>query len=159
MNRFLLRSTLAVLVCLALASFALAAPPSYTYQTVISPGDPVFTQLLGINNSGTVAGYFGDGMMAPNNGFMLVLPNSTYKGQPVDFDVDATGNTDGFVATPAPEPGSLLLLGSGMLAGLGIFRRKINLSSSAGTGLSSDRSEKLQPSLLVLVMRRLGLPE
>jgi hypothetical protein len=138
----------------------MAAPNSYTFQTVISPGDPVFTQLLGINNSGTVAGYFGDGKGVPNNGFTLVLPNSTNdKGQLVGFYVDANGNTDGFVATPTPEPGSLLLLGSGMLAGLGILRRKINLSSSAGTGLSSDRSEKLQPSLLVLVRRRLGLPD
>ena len=48
----------------------------YSFQTVISPGDPAFTQLLGINNSMTIAGYFGDGTVVPNNGFTLVLPNN-----------------------------------------------------------------------------------
>ncbi len=34
------------------------------------------------------------------------------KGQLVGFYVDANSNTDGFVATPVPEPGSLILLGT-----------------------------------------------
>ena len=46
------------------------------------------------------------------------------KGQIVGFYVNGT-NTIGFVGTPTPEPGSLALLGSGMLAGLGYLRRKL----------------------------------
>jgi hypothetical protein len=47
---------------------ALADGTTFLFQTVISPGDPAFTQLLGINNGGTIAGYFGDGTVVPNNG-------------------------------------------------------------------------------------------
>ena len=34
---------------------------------------------------------------------------------------------DNVVYKATPEPGTLALLGSGMLAGLGVLRRKINL--------------------------------
>src|ERR1039458_8111964 len=40
------------------------AQAGYIYQNVINPGDPTFNQELGINNAGTIAGYFGSG--APN---------------------------------------------------------------------------------------------
>lgn len=39
--------------------------------------DPTFKQLLGINNDGVIAGYFGSGMPAgthPNKGYTLDLP-------------------------------------------------------------------------------------
>jgi hypothetical protein len=43
---------------------------TYSFQTINNPGDPHFNQLLGINNEGTIAGYFGDGMGGvPNNGY------------------------------------------------------------------------------------------
>ncbi|MBV9264673.1 MAG: PEP-CTERM sorting domain-containing protein [Acidobacteriaceae bacterium] len=47
---------------------------NYTFQTINDPADiplqtPVFNQLLGINNSGVIAGYFGDGTKVNNNGF------------------------------------------------------------------------------------------
>src|SRR5271169_1243678 len=102
MRRSLLRSTFVFLLCIAVAPLALAAPASYNFQTVISPGDPAFTQLLGINNSSTIAGYFGDGTMVPNNGFTLVLPN-TYTPQNFPaaaqtqvIGINNTGWTDGF---------------------------------------------------------------
>jgi len=47
------------------------------------------------------------------------------KGQLVGFYTAANGNTDGFVASPVPEPGSLALLGSGLLAALGALGRKL----------------------------------
>jgi probable HAF family extracellular repeat protein len=55
-----------------------AAPTSYNFQDVASPKDPTFTQLLGINNDRTIAGYFGSGASPanPNKGFTLTLPNS-----------------------------------------------------------------------------------
>src|SRR5450755_1321699 len=97
-----LRALLVVMLCVALASLALAAPASYNFQTVISPGDPAFTQLLGINNASTIAGYFGDGTAVANNGFTLVLPNSyTPENVPAAaqtqvIGINNTGLTDGF---------------------------------------------------------------
>ncbi len=89
------------------------ADPAYSFQTVIDPGDTAFTQLLGINNSSTIAGYFGDGTIVPNNGFTLVLPGSftpenfpgavqtqvvgiNNSGETVGFWIDNAGVTHGF---------------------------------------------------------------
>jgi hypothetical protein len=80
-------------------------------------GDGNFTQLLGINNAGTIAGYFGDGSVVPNNGFTVKPPygagNFTAENIPmaaqtqvvginntgasVGFYVDSAGNNIGFV--------------------------------------------------------------
>jgi len=81
------------------------AAPTYNFTTVISPGDPAFTQLLGINNSGTIAGYSGDGTMVPNKGFTLVLPSSftaeNFPGsdQTQVIGINAAGDTAGFYIT------------------------------------------------------------
>jgi hypothetical protein len=103
--------------CLAIAGGLLlipgAARADYIVTDVSSPGDPAFTQLLGINNSSTIAGYFGDGVIVPNNGFTLTLPNNFTSenfpgsvqtqvvginsvGDTAGFFVDAGGNTHGF---------------------------------------------------------------
>jgi len=42
-----------------------------------NPGDPNFNQLLGINDHKIIAGYFGDGTVVVNNGYVLV-PNTHY---------------------------------------------------------------------------------
>jgi hypothetical protein len=42
-----------------------------------NPGDPNFNQLLGINDHDIIAGYFGDGTVVFNNGYVLV-PNTHY---------------------------------------------------------------------------------
>jgi hypothetical protein len=96
-----------------------AAKPAtlYNFQTLDNPADPTFNQLLGINNTGTIAGYFGVGSAShPNKGYTLVPP-STYtnenfpgsvqtqvvginsNGSPttVGFWVDGDGNNFGFV--------------------------------------------------------------
>jgi len=101
-------------------SAAMAAVPAgggYTFETINSTGgDGNFTQLLGINNAGTIAGYFGDGTVVPNNGFTIAPPygagNFTVENFPsavqtqvvginntgtaVGFYVDALGNNVGF---------------------------------------------------------------
>jgi len=43
--------------------------------TLDNPGDPNFNQLLGINDDGVIVGYFGDGTVVPNNGYVLVPKN------------------------------------------------------------------------------------
>jgi hypothetical protein len=70
------RTSLILYLSIPLGLALPARAVSYTFQTVIDPADPNFTQLLGVNNSGVIAGYFGDGAAAFNNGFTLVLPNS-----------------------------------------------------------------------------------
>jgi hypothetical protein len=40
-----------------------------------NPGDPNFNQLLGINDRQVIVGYFGDGTVIPNNGYVLVPKN------------------------------------------------------------------------------------
>ncbi len=102
MKQLVLRFAFAALAFAFVAPIVWAAPSSYNFQTVISPGDPAFTQLLGINNAGTIAGYYGDGTVVPNNGFTLVLPNSyTSENFPAAAQTQAiginnTGWTDGF---------------------------------------------------------------
>lgn len=77
MLRRLQSTQLVVVVSLALAAAAWAAPaPSYNFLSVANPNDTAFTQLLGINNFSTIAGYWGDGTVIPNHGFTLVLPNT-----------------------------------------------------------------------------------
>jgi hypothetical protein len=78
----------------ALTAFALAwtAGPAhagtYTFQNIIDPLNPTFTQALGINTAGTIVGY---GNAAIFNGFQLTLPASfTRENFP-----GATGGTQG----------------------------------------------------------------
>jgi hypothetical protein len=40
-----------------------------------NPGDPNFNQLLGINDGRIIVGYFGDGTVVANNGYVLVPKN------------------------------------------------------------------------------------
>lgn len=102
----------ALLACAAVP--ALAAPAPYTFQPVAVPNDN-FTQLLGINNAGTIVGYHGAGTFAanPNKGFVFTQPNTFTSenfpnsaqtqvvginnlGASVGFYVDAAGTTHGF---------------------------------------------------------------
>lgn len=92
-----------------------SAAVSYSFTSIASPNDPTFTQLLGINKAGTIAGYFGSGADAkhPNKGFMLGLPNTfsdenypksaqtqaigiNNSGDTAGFYVDSAGATHGF---------------------------------------------------------------
>lgn len=50
------------------------------FSTLDNQGDPTFNQLLGINNRGQIAGYFGSGAQGhPNKGYLLTLSH----GQPM----------------------------------------------------------------------------
>ena len=102
MVRTLAHVLLGAMLCVALVSTAVAAPASYNFVSVASPGDPAFTQLLGINNSSLIAGYYGDGTAIANNGFTLTLPSSyTSENYPSStqtqvIGINNTGWNDGF---------------------------------------------------------------
>jgi hypothetical protein len=60
---------------LATAASASTASPAYSFITLNNANDPTFNQLLGINDEGTIAGYFGSGMADhPNKGYLLLPP-------------------------------------------------------------------------------------
>ncbi len=120
----------ATLAAGALAGPAAAAPNSstppdasggYAFTTLDNSADPTFNQLLGINNSGLIAGYFGSGQpvngkLHPNKGYLLARPygqgnyqNENFPGSEqtqvtgldnagvtVGFWVDAKGDNFGF---------------------------------------------------------------
>lgn len=96
-----------------------AGSVSYTFMTLDNSGDPAFNQLLGVNNAGTIAGYFGDGAVLPNKGYTLTPPytagsytnenfpasvqtqvvaiNSLASPTTVGFWIDGSNNNFGFV--------------------------------------------------------------
>ena len=103
------------------AAAAVTVPPdasgNYAFQTLNNDRDPTFNQLLGINNSGLISGYFGSGMAGhPNKGYLLSknyhqgnyhnenFPGSAQTqvtglnngGVSVGFWVDKHGNNHGF---------------------------------------------------------------
>ncbi len=62
-----------------LAAPAQAAPSApaihYSFKTINNNNDPTFNQLLGINDAGKIAGYFGSGAKGhPNKGYTLTPP-------------------------------------------------------------------------------------
>jgi hypothetical protein len=72
------------------------AAPGYTFQTLDNTNDLTFNQLLGINNTGTIAGYFGSGAAGfPNKGYTLVSPygqgNYTNENFPNSVQTQVTG--------------------------------------------------------------------
>lgn len=90
----------------------------YNFTTLDDQADPTFNQLLGINNKGIIAGYFGSGADGhPNKGYTLSLPygqgnytNENFpksvqtqvtainqNGQTAGFWVDEKGNNFGFI--------------------------------------------------------------
>jgi hypothetical protein len=81
---------------LTTAAFAVAGPAnaspvspaaSYHFQTLDNHADLTFNQLLGINNDGVIAGYFGSGAHGhPNKGYELWTPD-TYRNENVPSSV------------------------------------------------------------------------
>ena len=71
--------TMAAASALAPVAFAQSSGADGTAQqsffVLDNPGDPNFNQLLGINNGRVIVGYFGDGTIIPNNGYVLVPKN------------------------------------------------------------------------------------
>ena len=87
-------------------SAAQAAGHKYTFTTLDDHADPTFNQLLGINNTNVISGYFGIGSVAhPNKGYVLSPPygqgnytNENFPGsvQTQVVAINNTGDTAGF---------------------------------------------------------------
>lgn len=100
-------ATSAMTVSLALASTPAQASPNaaakihYHFKTINNANDPTFNQLLGINDKGKIAGYFGSGVAGhPNKGYTLTPPyhQLNYRNQnfPGSKQTQVTGlNTNG----------------------------------------------------------------
>jgi hypothetical protein len=72
-------ATTAALTLSAAAGASTAASP-YTFRTLNNAHDLTFNQLLGINNNGHIAGYFGSGVAGhPNKGYLLRPPFGSQK--------------------------------------------------------------------------------
>lgn len=87
----------AALVAAALALGAQPARAGYVFQNIINPGDPTFNQELGINNSGTIAGYFGSGAAGhPNQGYTTAPPYTVFTPEnfPGSAQTQVTGLND-----------------------------------------------------------------
>jgi hypothetical protein len=98
----------------ALAGPAAATTP-YRFTTLDNENDPTFNQLLGINNHGQIAGYFGAGAPGhPNKGYLLSFPygQSNYVNEnfPGSTQTQVTGLNDNGVTvgfwsdTDLPNP-------------------------------------------------------
>ncbi len=119
--RFALAMTAGAVLAPAMAAVAAAAPAiavlpnvssHYSFTTLGDSADPTFNQLLGVNDFGTIAGYFGSGSPAvthPNKGF-TVAPYSGATFTNEDFTgsqqtqvtaINDWGNTVGFYALPS----------------------------------------------------------
>jgi len=74
-GRAALAASASLVAAAALAGPAAASQQAYTFHTHNNRRDLTFNQLLGINNSGLIAGYFGSGAQGhPNKGYLLSPP-------------------------------------------------------------------------------------
>jgi hypothetical protein len=82
-------------VAVTAASFTL--PSDYTFRTIDDHADPTFNQLLGINNRGAIAGYFGSGAAGhPNKGYVVSVGAPAFRNEnaPHSVQTQVTGLND-----------------------------------------------------------------
>jgi hypothetical protein len=73
------------------------AAAGYQFRTIDNPADPTFNQLLGINGSGLIAGYFGSGGAGhPNKGYTTAPPYASFVDEnfPGSMQTQVTGLND-----------------------------------------------------------------
>jgi hypothetical protein len=78
-------------------------PAAFSFRTIDNGRDPSFNQLLGINNGGRIAGFFGSGLRGhPNKGYLVGRPYGPGSFKAVNFPGSAqtavTGINDKGVA-------------------------------------------------------------
>ena len=93
-----------------------------TFTTIDNPADPTFNQLLGIDNAGTIAGYFGSGQAGhPNQGYTISPPYKAFvpANAPGSVQTQLTGITNDGYSTGFWAPTN-----TGMDANFGFVRFK-----------------------------------
>jgi Cu/Zn superoxide dismutase len=80
-----------------MGAHAAGSPAAYSFRTVDDAADLTFNQLLGINDSGVIAGYFGSGAQGhPNMGYLLTPGGYRSENFPGSVQTQVTGlNDDG----------------------------------------------------------------
>jgi hypothetical protein len=135
----------------------IGSPASVTATAINDPTIPtfpqepgatfVFSQMLGINDSGIVSGYYGDSTLS-QHGYLFNTSTGTYtflddpaarfhngveitqitgitnSGEISGFYTDANGTFHSFIATAVPEPASIVMMGLGMAGALLIALRR-----------------------------------
>jgi hypothetical protein len=104
---------------------AVLGPGTYTIGAVWNNflDDMIFPGTLGSEGIANVNG--------PN---VFMIQNAYIAGGVLTDPINTTGNTDSYFgpnftytsSTSTPEPGTLILLGSGLLGAVGVVRRKLN---------------------------------
>jgi hypothetical protein len=110
-------------------TFASAYFPSYN-PTNVGPNNGLDVNYLG--DAGSSGNYFGTNPISfevyvpVHSNFLVVVNTSSNAGLGQPFTITVQGFLDDQF-TSTPEPGSLVLLGSGVLGVVGLVRRKLNL--------------------------------
>jgi hypothetical protein len=89
-----LSSLIAGVAVIALAVPTLAQAVTFSYRTLDNPADPTFNQLLGINDSGVIVGYYGNASAGhPTIGYEIAAPYKTFSSNnlPGSIQTQATG--------------------------------------------------------------------
>ena len=117
-----------------------AEATTYGFVTRDNAADPTFNQLLGINSSGLISGYFGSGAGGhPNKGYLLAPPygqvdynNENFPGsaQTQVTGLNDNGTTVGFFSDTNIGPPNDNNIG--FFEQNGLFRRVVNPSTPAG---------------------------
>lgn len=111
-----MRSLLLAASAFGMIASAGASAQTFTFTTLDNPGDPTFNQLLGINDGGTIVGYFGSGAQGhPNIGYEIKAPYTQYSPvmQPGSVQTQATGINNAGLVTDFWAPTNLGPNGSG----------------------------------------------
>jgi uncharacterized membrane protein len=81
-----------------------ASAITLAYVDIINTNDPTFNQALGINNAGTIAGYYGSGAPGhPNQGYTVVPPFSQANFTPVNPFNSVQTQVTGLNNAPTPS--------------------------------------------------------
>jgi hypothetical protein len=138
-----MRSFATLLVATTILAGANAHATGLTFQTIDNPADPTFNQLLGINNTGVISGYFGSGAVGhPNQGYTIASPYTTFVSAnlPDSTQTQATGINAAGVVTGFWSPTDA---GDGTDANFGFIRFKdknqfiyVDVNDPLGAGAS-----------------------
>ena len=78
-----------------MGAHVVSARTAYSFRTVDNAADLTFNQLLGINNEGVIAGYFGSGAQGhPNMGYLLTPGGYRSENFPGSVQTQVTGLND-----------------------------------------------------------------